>query len=153
MEKVFQDDYNPQQIIKLAEQDFEILKCFAESKNAKKNLINLVGENELKNWEFMLGDKARTRANRKMNILKLNNLNNFMRLNHISQIRAKYDPDNYIKNNDEKTKLLTLECAKIEEMENKVKTKKEILRNQILGYKEKRASIYKIKQNYNKMAS
>ena len=145
MEKVFQDDYNPQQIIKLAEQDFEILKCFAESKNAKKNLINLVGENELKNWEFMLGDKARTRANRKMNILKLNNLNNFMRLNHISQIRAKYDPDNYIKNNDEKTKLLTLECAKIEEMENKVKTKKEILRNQILGYKEKRASIYKIK--------
>ena len=53
MERVTMDDYNPQQIVKSAEQDFNIIKCFAESKNAKKNLMNLVRSNELKNWELM----------------------------------------------------------------------------------------------------
>jgi len=144
MEKVTTDDYNPQQVIKSAEQDFKIIKCFAESKNAKKNLINLVGENELKNWEFNLKNKARMRTNRKMNLLNINSLNNFMRLHHISQTRAKYDPNNYEKNNDEKTKLLTMECAKLEELQNKCQIQKEILRNQILGYKSKKVDIYKI---------
>ena len=49
--QIVSNDYNQQQVIRNAEQDFKIVKCFAESKNAKKNLINLVGENELKNWE------------------------------------------------------------------------------------------------------
>ena len=144
MEKITTDDYNPQQVIKSAEQDFKIIKCFAESKNAKKNLINLVGENELKNWEFDLKNKTRMRTNRKMNLLNINSLNNFMRLHHISQTRAKYDPNNYEKNNDEKTKILTMECAKLEEMQNKCQIQKDILRNQILGYKSKKVDIYKI---------
>ena len=144
MEKITTDDYNPQQVIKSAEQDFKIIKCFAESKNAKKNLINLVGENELKNWEFDLKNKRRMRTNRKMNLLNINSLNNFMRLHHISQTRAKYDPNNYEKNNDEKTKILTMECAKLEEMQNKCQMQKDILRNQILGYKSKKVDIYKI---------
>ena len=144
MEKITTDDYNPQQVIKSAEQDFKIIKCFAESKNAKKNLINLVGENELKNWEFALKNKRRMRTNRKMNLLNINSLNNFMRLHHISQTRAKYDPNNYEKNNDEKTKILTMECAKLEEMQNKCQIQKDILRNQILGYKSKKVDIYKI---------
>ena len=144
MEKITTDDYNPQQVIKSAEQDFKIIKCFAESKNAKKNLINLVGENELKNWEFDLKNKTRMRTNRKMNLLNINSLNNFMKLHHISQTRAKYDPNNYEKNNDEKTKILTMECAKLEEMQNKCQIQKDILRNQILGYKSKKVDIYKI---------
>ena len=75
MERVTMDDYNPQQIVKSAEQDFNIIKCFAESKNAKKNLMNLVRSNELKNWELMYKNKGRMRTNRRMNLLNLNSLN------------------------------------------------------------------------------
>ena len=135
------DDYNPQQIVKSAEQDFNIIKCFAESKNAKKNLMNLVRNNELKNWELMYKNKGRMRTNRRMNLLNLNSLNNFMKIHHINQIRVKYEPDNAAKNNDEKTKLLTLECAKLEEMQNECLMKKEMLRKEILGYKTKKVNI------------
>ena len=141
MERVTMDDYNPQQIVKSAEQDFNIIKCFAESKNAKKNLMNLVRSNELKNWELMYKNKGRMRTNRRMNLLNLNSLNNFMKIHHINQIRVKYEPDNAAKNNDEKTKLLTLECAKLEEMQNECLMKKEMLRKEILGYKTKKINI------------
>ena len=141
MERVTMDDYNPQQIVKSAEQDFNIIKCFAESKNAKKNLMNLVRNNELKNWELMYKNKGRMRTNRRMNLLNLNSLNNFMKIHHINQIRVKYEPDNAAKNNDEKTKLLTLECAKLEEMQNECLMKKEMLRKEILGYKTKKVNI------------
>ena len=141
MERVTMDDYNPQQIVKSAEQDFNIIKCFAESKNAKKNLMNLVRNNELKNWELMYKNKGRIRTNRRMNLLNLNSLNNFMKIHHINQIRVKYEPDNAAKNNDEKTKLLTLECAKLEEMQNECLMKKEMLRKEILGYKTKKVNI------------
>ena len=139
------DDYNPQQVVKSAEQDFNIIKCFAESKNSKKNLMNLVRSNELKNWEYMNKNNGRMRANRRMNLLNLNSLNYFMKMYHINQIRGKYEPDKAEKNNDEKTKLLTLECAKLEEMQNQCIIKKELLRNQILGYKTKKQNniIYK----------
>ncbi len=145
MERVTMDDYNPQQIVKSAEQDFNIIKCFAESKNAKKNLMNLVRSNELKNWELMYKNKGRMRTNRRMNLLNLNSLNNFMKIHHINQIRVKYEPDNAAKNNDEKTKILTMECAKLEEMENKCQIQKEILRNQITGRKARYMDIYKFK--------
>ena len=141
MERVTMDDYNPQQIVKSAERDFNIIKCFAESKNAKKNLMNLVRSNELKNWELMYKNKGRMRTNRRMNLLNLNSLNNFMKIHHINQIRVKYEPDNAAKNNDEKTKLLTLECAKLEEMQNECLMKKEMLRKEILGYKTKKVNI------------
>ena len=145
VEKVTIDDYNPQQVVKSAEQDFNIIKCFAESKNSKKNLMNLVRSNELKNWEYMNKNNGRMRANRRMNLLNLNSLNYFMKMYHINQIRGKYEPDKAEKNNDEKTKLLTLECAKLEEMQNQCIIKKELLRNQILGYKTKKQNniIYK----------
>ena len=142
-EKISTEDYNQQQVLKSAEQDFDIIKCFAESKNAKKNLINLVGENELKNWETMVKNKTGIRTTRK-NMVNLDSLNTFMKLNHISQKRLKYDPDNYAKNNDEKAKILTMECANLEEMQNRIQMQKEKLRNQILGIKSKNANIYKI---------
>ena len=75
------------------------------------------------------------RTNRRMNLLNLNSLNNFMKIHHINQIRVKYEPDNAAKNNDEKTKLLTLECVKLEEMQNECLMKKEMLRKEILGKK------------------
>ena len=142
-EKISTEDYNQQQVLKSAEQDFDIIKCFAESKNAKKNLINLVGENELKNWETMVKNKTGIRTTRK-NMVNLDSLNTFMKLNHISQKRLKYDPDNYAKNNDEKAKILTMECANLEEIQNRIQMQKEKLRNQILGIKSKNANIYKI---------
>ena len=37
-----------------------------------------------------------------------------------------------------------MECAKLEELQNKCQIQKEILRNQILGYKSKKVDIYKI---------
>ena len=144
-EKVKTEDYNPKQVVKEAEQDFNIIKCFAESKNAKKNLINLVGENQLKNLELMMGSKGRMRTNKKRNLLNINSLNNFMKLNHISQIRIKYDPNNAAKNNEEKTRLLTMECAHIEDMQNQCQIQKEILRNEIFGIKSKNNNRYKIK--------
>ena len=143
--QIVSNDYNQQQVIRNAEQDFKIVKCFAESQNAKKNLINLVGENELKNWEISINNKLRLRANRKMNILNINNLSYFMRMNHIRQRKGIYEPEKAAKNNDEKTKLLTMECAKIEEMESKCQIQKEILRNQISGRKARYMNIYKIK--------
>ena len=111
----------------------------------KKNLINLVGENQLKNLELMMGSKGRMRTNKKRNLLNINSLNNFMKLNHISQIRIKYDPNNAAKNNEEKTRLLTMECAHIEDMQNQCQIQKEILRNEIFGIKSKNNNRYKIK--------
>jgi hypothetical protein len=127
MEVVHSGDYNQQKIIKEAQQDFDIIKCFAESKNTKKNLINLVGESELKNWDYMMKNKGRARVNRKMNIVNINNLNSFMKMNHINQARSIFNPDDTSKNNNEKIKSLIAECAKLEEMKNKCKMQKDIL--------------------------
>ena len=143
--QVVSNEYNQQQAMSSAEQDFQIIKCFAESNNAKKNLINLVRENELNNWEMPINRKLRLRTNRKMNILNISSLNNFMKMHNIRQRRGKYEPDNAAKNNDEKTKILTMECAKLEEMENKCQIQKEILRNQITGRKARYMDIYKFK--------
>ena len=66
MDWIKTEEYNHQSVIKAADQDFKIIKCFAETKNAKKNLINLVRENDLKNWEYMITNKFRSKATRKM---------------------------------------------------------------------------------------
>ena len=144
MEVVHSGDYNQQKIIKEAQQDFDIIKCFAESKNTKKNLMNLVGESELKNWDYMMKNKGRARVNRKMNIVNINNLNSFMKMNHINQARSIFNPDDTSKNNNEKIKSLIAECAKLEEMKNKCKMQKDILRNKILGIKQKNLNTFKI---------
>ena len=121
MDWIKTEEYNHQSVIKAADQDFKIIKCFAETKNAKKNLINLVRENDLKNWEYMIKNKFRSRTTRKMNILNVNSINNFMKIHHINQKRPEYNPDDAEKNNDEKEKKLMMECLKLEEMENKCK--------------------------------
>ena len=143
MDWIKTEEYNHQSVIKAADQDFKIIKCFAETKNAKKNLINLVRENDLKNWEYMITNKFRSKATRKMNILNMNSINNFMKIHHINQKRPEYNPDDAEKNNDEKEKKLMMECLKLEEMENKCKQQKEILRHKSFGIKQK------IYNNYN----
>ena len=143
MDWIKTEEYNHQSVIKAADQDFKIIKCFAETKNAKKNLINLVRENDLKNWEYMIKNKFRSRTTRKMNILNVNSINNFMKIHHINQKRPEYNPDDAEKNNDEKEKKLMMECLKLEEMENKCKQQKEILRHKSFGIKPK------IYNNYN----
>ena len=137
MDWIKTEEYNHQSVIKAADQDFKIIKCFAETKNAKKNLINLVRENDLKNWEYMIKNKFRSRTTRKMNILNVNSINNFMKIHHINQKRPEYNPDDAEKNNDEKEKKLMMECLKLEEMENKCKQQKEILRHKSFGIKPK----------------
>ena len=98
------EDFNQKEVIKAADQDFKRIKCFAESKNAKKNLINLVGENQIKNWELMEKNKFRARATKKMNILTTNSINKFMKIYHINQVRPKFNPNDTAKINDEKEK-------------------------------------------------
>ena len=137
MDWIKTEEYNHQSVIKAADQDFKIIKCFAETKNAKKNLINLVRENDLKNWEYMITNKFRSKATRKMNILNMNSINNFMKIHHINQKKPEYNPDDAEKNNDEKEKKLMMECLKLEEMENKCKQQKEILRHKSFGIKPK----------------
>lgn len=137
MDWIKTEEYNHQSVIKAAEQDFTIIQNSAETKNVKKNLINLVRENELKNWEYMLKNKFRSRVTRKMNIINMNSINNFMKMYHINQQRPKYNPDDAAKNNDEKEKKLIMDCAKLEEMQNKCKLQREILRSKSFGIKSK----------------
>ena len=134
------EDFNQQEVIKAADQDFKRIKCFAESKNAKKNLINLVGENQIKNWELMEKNKFRARATKKMNILTTNSINKFMKIYHINQVRPKFNPNDTAKINDEKEKKLIMECIKLDELQNKCKIQKEILRNKYLGIKPKKVN-------------
>ena len=127
MEKV-SSDYNQQKVINSAEQDFKIISCFAESKNTKKNLINLIkNTGDVKNLEMMFQNKKpRDRSNQKINLI---NLKNFMLLNHINPADDKYEPNDAIKNNEEKSKILNMECAKIEELQNQNETKRKNLMN------------------------
>ena len=137
------EEYNHQSVIKSAEQEFKIIQNSAETKNTKKNLLNLVRENEIKNWEYMIKNKFRSRLTRKMNIFNMNSINKFMKLYHIEQKKPKFNPDDASKNNDEKEKKLMLECIKLEEMQNKCKQQIEILRNKSFRIKSK------IYNNYN----
>ena len=137
------EEYNHQSVIKSAEQDFKIIQNSAETKNTKKNLLNLVRENEIKNWEYMIKNKLRSRLTRKMNTFNMNSINKFMKLYHIDQKKPKFNPDDASKNNDEKEKKLMLECIKLEEMQNKCKQQIEILRNKSFRIKSK------IYNNYN----
>jgi len=136
------EQYNHQKVIKAANQDFKIIKCFAETKSAKKNLINLMRENEIKNWEYMTQNKFRARGTRKMNILDINDINNFIKIDDIRQTMPKYNPDDVEKNNDEKEKKLIMECTKLEELQNKCQKQKDILRHQNFGIKPKKFSNY-----------
>lgn len=139
MEKV-SNDYNLQKVINSAEQDFKIISCFAESKNIKKNLINLIkNTGDIKNLEMMFQNKKpRDRSNKKITLI---NLKKFMILNHINPTGDKCEPNDAIKNNEEKSKILNMECAKIEELQNQNETKRKNLINnryRIRKYSEKK---------------
>ena len=134
MEKV-STEFNQQKAINSAEQDFKIIRCFAESKNSKKNLINLVkntGEDVL---ETMFPDKKlRNRSNTALDIKKLKN---YMLINNISLIKERYEPNKVKKYNEEKSKMLNMECAKLEELQNKYIAKRKILMNKGIRNKRK----------------
>ena len=127
------NSFNEQKVINYAEKEFNIIKCFAESKNTKKNLMNLVKDsNEFQNWRnILLNGKMRDRSHKKLNIM---NLKQFMLINHIGISKPKFDPDNVEKNNEEKSKILNMECAKLEVLEKKLQDKRKNLMNR--GIKE-----------------
>jgi hypothetical protein len=128
MEKV-SSEYNQQQVINSAEQDFKIIRCFAESKNTKKNLINLVkNTNEFHALEIMFPDKKL--RNRSHKIIDLKKLKNYMLINNISLSKVRYEPDKVKKYNEEKFKGLNMECAKLEQLQNKYQTQRKILMNE-----------------------
>ena len=133
MQKVT-NTFNEQQVINSAENEFKIIKCFAESQNTKKNLMNLVKETTgFQNWRnLLLNEKLINRSHKKFSIM---NLKRFMLINHIGISKPKYDPDSVEKNNDEKSKILNMECAKLEVLEKKLQEKRKNLMN--IGIKEK----------------
>ena len=130
------NNYNHQKAINSAEQDFNIIRCFAESKNTKKNLLNLVkNTNEFNHLEIMFQNKKlRARSNKQLN---LKNLNSFMLLNHINPVKEKYNPDNVKQINEEKSKMLNIECAKLELLQNKYEKQKKDMMNKRIRKKRK----------------
>ena len=129
------NEYNQQQVIKSAEQDFKIIQCFAESKNTKKNLMNLIkNTNEFHALEIMFPDKKlRNRSNK---IVDLKNLKNYMLINNITPSEVRYEPKDVKKYNEEKSKALNLECVKLEQLQNKYQTQRKILMSE--GIRRKR---------------
>ena len=130
------NNYNHQKAINSAEQDFNIIRCFAESKNTKKNLLNLVkNTNDFNHLEIMLQNKKlRARSDKQLNLKKLNN---FMLLNHINPVKDKYNPDNVKQINEEKSKMLNIECAKLELLQNKYEKQKKLMMNKRIRKKRK----------------
>lgn len=123
----YSDNFNAQKVISSAEKNFKILNCFAESKNTKKNLINLVKDiNEFQAFQHMFPFKKLRDRSQKLN---LSNLKNFMLLHHIGTNKPRYDPNDVAKNNEEKSKILSMECAKLEQLEKKNKEQRKILMN------------------------
>ena len=123
----YSDNFNAQKVINSAEKNFKILNCFAESKNTKKNLLNLVKDiNEFQAFQHMFPFKKLRDRSQKLNLV---NLRNFMLLHHIGTNKPRYDPNDVTKNNEEKSKILSMECAKIEQLEKKNKEQRKILMN------------------------
>jgi membrane protease YdiL (CAAX protease family) len=124
----YSDSFNAQKVINSAEKNFEILNCFAESKNTKKNLINLVKDiNEFQVLQNMFPFKKLRDRSQKLNLV---NLKNFMLMHHIRTNKPnRFDPNNVTKNNEEKSKILSMECAKLEQLEKKNKEQRKTLMN------------------------
>jgi hypothetical protein len=122
----YSDSFNAQKVINSAEKNFEILNCFAESKNTKKNLINLVKDiNEFQVLQNMFPFKKLRDRSQKLNLV---NLKNFMLMHHIRTNKPnRFDPNNVTKNNEEKSKILSMECTKLEQLEKKNKEQRKLL--------------------------
>ena len=123
----YSDDFNAQNVIKSAEKNFEIINCFAESKNTKKNLINLVKDiNDFQAFQHMFPFKKLRDRSQNLNLV---NLKHFMLLHNIGTNKPRFDPNNITKNNEEKSKILSMECAKLEQLEKKNKEQRKTLMN------------------------
>ena len=130
MEKVY-NEYDQQQVIDSAEQQFKIIRCFAESKNTKKNLMNLLkNTNELNGFDALFPDNKM--INRTHKKLDLKSLKNYMLINNISTNKIRFEPKKVKQYNEEKTKALSVECAKLEQLEKNYKIKRKILMNKVI---------------------
>ena len=129
------NNFNQQKVKKSAEKEFQIMKCTAISNNKKKNLINLVKNNELHNIGHMFPDKKlRDRSNRKK---ALKDIKKYMLLNNISNAKERFDPNNVLKYNEEKTKKLNIEFSELEKLQNKYKIQRKMLINKGINKKRK----------------
>ena len=123
----YSDSFNAQNVINSAEKNFEIINCFAESKNTKKNLIYLVKDiNDFQAFHHMFPFKKLRDRSQKLNLV---NLKNFMLLHNIGTNKPRFDPNDVTKNNEEKSKILSMECAKLEQLEKKNKEQRKTLMN------------------------
>ena len=132
IEKVTKN-FNQQKIKKSAELEFQIIKSTAQSKNKKKNLINLVKNNEYQNIGHMFPEKLlRGRSNKKQ---ALKDIKKYMLLNNISNTKERFDPNNVSKYNEEKTKKLNVECSELEKLQNKYRIQRKMLINKGINKK------------------
>ena len=132
IEKVTKN-FNQQKIKKSAELEFQIIKSTAQSKNRKKNLINLVKNNEYQNIGHMFPEKLlRGRSNKKQ---ALKDIKKYMLLNNISNTKERFDPNNVSKYNEEKTKKLNVECSELEKLQNKYRIQRKMLINKGINKK------------------
>ena len=135
VEKTY-NNYNQQQAINSAEQEFKILQCTAESKNKKNNLMNLIKNvDEYHKIKLKLPDKQLRELSNKKKILKKKQLSKIINNNNVS-LNSIYDPNDVSKYNEEKSKILNMECAELELMEQKFQIQRKNLMNKIKMKKE-----------------
>ena len=131
---------NQQKVLKSAEQEFQIIQSTALSNNKKKNLMNLIKNNEFHNIGHMFPDKQlRGRSNKKK---ALKDIKKFILLNNINNAKERFDPNNISKYNEEKTKKLNLECSELEKLQNKYRIQRKILINKGINKKRKDKKYY-----------
>lgn len=127
-------DYNQQKAIDSAEQQFRIMKSSVENTNTKKNLMNLVKNSEFLTIKHMFPDKKlRDRSNKKACLLKIKN---YMKMNNINNSLIKrFDPNNVSIYNEEKSKILDMECIELELLQHKIETERKNLLNKSVNNK------------------
>ena len=119
-------NYNQQEAIDSAEHEFRIIKSSAENNNTKKNLMNLIKNSEFqKSGHMFPSQKLRDRSNKRTALV---NIKNFMLMNNISyNLEKRFNPNNVSMYNEEKSKILNMECAELELLQQKFQTQRKIL--------------------------
>ena len=120
--------FNQQKAINLAEQEFKIIRNSTEDKSKKKHLINLIkNEKNFYRSNSMIFNKKSIERSNKKNSLK--NIKHHIILNSINNSRVEYEPSNVSKCNEEKSKILNMECAELEQLQIKIRNQRKILMN------------------------
>ena len=114
-----------QKAINMAEQEFKILKNSAEDKSKKKNLINLLKNGKDFRKLGSINYKKKAIKNNKQSSLL--NLKKYMLMNNINNNIVEYDPLNISKFNEEKSKILNVECAELEQLQKNITSQRKIL--------------------------